>query len=265
MPYFSNNGLSISFNDSGKGKPILFLHSFNQSRLMWNYQMDFFLERGYRVISMDLRGHGLSDFNSEKHTIEDFAEDAIALLKHLGLKGSYIVGASLGGYVAFRMWASDPELIAGLVLSGTKADPDSDEIKERRRKQIDFLRSEGIQAFAENTMKRLAKKTKDERPWTVDFMKLLSKSMPPEVVMQTLQAMIDKKDDNSLLTTISVPTLIIVGTEDVFTPRALSEKMHSQIKGSELKIFEDAAHFCSLDIPEDYSQCILDFMKRNGW
>ncbi|AKA49204.1 hypothetical protein IX51_08925 [uncultured archaeon] len=264
MPSFSTGDVDISYYDSGNGNALLFLHSFDQSKLMWSEQLSYFRSKGYRVIAMDLRGHGQSGFKRENHNIDQFARDAISLLKHLGVDKVCIIGASLGGYVALRIWKQDSSLVSGLVLSGTKADPDSEDIKERRRSQIRFIEENGLGKFVENTSRRLAEKTREDRPWVMDCMKLLSLDITEDAVKETLQAMIDKPDDIELLTTINVPTLIMVGREDAFTPLPLSEKMNAEIKGSELKIFENAAHFCSYDIPELYSETISGFLKKNS-
>ncbi len=265
MESFKTDGLTITYDDSGSGKPILFLHSFNQSRLMWEKQLTYFFEKGYRVISMDIRGHGGSDFRKGEQTVEKFADDAIALLSHLGIDKAYIVGASLGGYIGLRMWSKKKEVVAGLVISGSKARNDSPEIKERRRNQIRQIKEKGLEEFVNNTYRRLAAKTREERPWVVEIMQLISLNMTPEAVAATLNSLIDKEDERPYLSGISVPTLIIVGTEDIFTPKEFSEEMHEGIPGSELKVFENAGHFCSFDLPEEYSQSIYDFMKKNSW
>lgn len=265
MGTFNTGDGEIKFDDSGKGNAILFLHSFNQSRLMWERQLDHFLSLGYRVIAMDIRGHGESEFVPGKHTVDHFADDAIKLLEHLGVRKAYVAGLSLGGYIALGIWRKRKDLIAGLILSGTKAAADTEEIKERRRGQIRLIDEEGLGRFVANTYRRLAERTARERPWTVEFMQMLSRSDPPEVVKATLEALMEKPDDTSALESIDVPTLIIVGEEDHFTPPHLSEDMKNRVKGSELRIFPDAGHFCVLDIPENYSRTVEDFMKNNGW
>lgn len=265
MQVFNSGELNITYDDSGTGKAILFLHSFNQSRLMWEKQLTYFLEKGYRVVSMDIRGHGGSDFIRGQQTVEKFADDAIALLNHLGIERAYIVGASLGGYIGLRMWSKRKEVVAGLIISGSKARNDSPEIQERRRNQIKLIEEQGLEEFVKNTYRRLAKKTRDERPWVVEIMQLISLNMTAEAVAATLVSLIDKEDERPYLASINVPVLIMVGTEDVFTPRELSEEMHEGIPGSELVVFEDAGHFCSFDRPEDYSDSIYSFMKKNSW
>src|SRR5918996_3679898 len=123
-----SSGLEIAYYDSGAGTPIVFLHSFGHNKTLWFPQLTHFLERGYRVVAPDMPGHGDSTFDRSHHTVDGIAQSYVQLFDKLGLTRVILVGISMGGYVALRMWARKPDVIAGLVLSNTKAESDSDEI-----------------------------------------------------------------------------------------------------------------------------------------
>ncbi len=259
------NGKRLAYYDSGQGRPIMFIHSFNQSKLTWFTHLSYFVERGYRVIAPDIPGHGGSDFVANEHNIPTFAESFLVLMDQLEIDRCYVVGASLGGYIAFSMLSQSPDRIAGLVLSGTKAAPDSDLDKERRRKQITELRNNGLSGFISGINRRLSSKTLEKDPWTFDFMKALSLEGDVDSIAATLEAMINKVDDRPMLSSIEIPTLIIVGDEDTFTPVERSNEMHDKIKGSEMVVMKNASHYCFLDDPLFYDLTISDFLVRNGW
>src|SRR5205814_620728 len=127
-----SSGVDIAYYDSGGGMPLVFLHSFGHNKTMWFPQLTYFLERGYRVLAPDMPGHGESTFDPEHHTVDRIAQSYLELLGALGVHRMILVGISMGGYVALRMWARNADSIAALVLSNTKAESDSDEIVRRR-------------------------------------------------------------------------------------------------------------------------------------
>jgi Predicted hydrolases or acyltransferases (alpha/beta hydrolase superfamily) len=259
------NDVQISFYDVGRGYPVIFLHSFNHSKLMWMYQLQAFAVRGFRVVAPDFRGHGETSFTPGRMSIEDFTEDVIGLIQELGLRNGVIVGSSLGGYVAMGIWRKAREMIKALILAGTKAHPDSEEEKERRAKQIEFLKIKGVREFAEvQAPKRLSSHTVDNRPWVVDLVKIMSSSMEVQAVIETLRALMGKNDDREILKTVDVPTLIFCGKEDVFTPCHYSVFIHENVSGSKLVILDNAAHICVLDQPETFNEVSMAFLREKG-
>jgi non-heme chloroperoxidase len=93
----TKDGVEIFYKDWGKGQPIVFSHGWPLSADDWDAQMLFFLNRGYRVIAHDRRGHGRSTQTSEGHDMDHYADDLAALTAHLGLKNAVHVGHSTGG------------------------------------------------------------------------------------------------------------------------------------------------------------------------
>jgi non-heme chloroperoxidase len=91
------DGTEIYYKDWGKGQPIVFSHGWPLSADDWDTQMMFFLNRGYRVIAHDRRGHGRSSQTSDGHDMDHYADDLAALTEHLNLKNAIHVGHSTGG------------------------------------------------------------------------------------------------------------------------------------------------------------------------
>ncbi|WP_338603018.1 alpha/beta hydrolase [Sulfolobus tengchongensis] len=261
------NGTEISFYDLGQGgdKTIVFLHSFNHSKLMWIYQFPDFVKAGYRVIAPDFRGHGDSLYTPGKISMEIFAKDIVELLQELNVKKAVIVGSSMGGFVAFNIWRIANDMISGLILAGTKAHPDGENEKSRRTNQIKILKEKGIREFVNSfAPKRLSKYTVEHKPWVVDLVRVMSMSMEKEAIIETLQALMNKSDDTKILKDINVPTLIVCGKEDTFTPCNYSQYMHENIEKSKLIILENAAHMCVMDQPESFNEISLHFLRESN-
>lgn len=84
MPYFDNDGCQLHYEDYGHGAPLLLVHGLGSSTRDWEYQIPV-LAQHYRVLALDVRGHGRSDKPREAYRIADFAEDVAALIEHLQL------------------------------------------------------------------------------------------------------------------------------------------------------------------------------------
>lgn len=259
------NGITLSYHDSGSGTPILFLHSFGHNKNLWFPQLTHFLERGCRVIAPDMPGHGESSYDPARHEVDQMARCYIELLDSLGIGKSVIAGISMGGYIALRMWARRPDLIAGMVLSNTKAEKDSDEIVARRRAQIENIHRNGLEHFVTTgAPKRLSPVTLERRPWVLDTIMLLNYTVPAEVNAATLEAMARKEDDTKVLPTIDVPVLVISGSDDIFIPKDSPGNLHKGIKGARFHEIAGTGHVSSLEAPNEYNRVMEEFLRAAG-
>ncbi|MFQ5982549.1 MAG: alpha/beta fold hydrolase [Woeseiaceae bacterium] len=257
-----STGNRISYHDSGSGMPILFLHSFGHNKNLWFPQLTHFVQRGYRVIAPDMPGHGDSSFDPDNHTVDAIGRMYGEFLDQLGIDKAIVAGISIGGYIALRMWARRPEQISGLVMICSKAEADSDEIKERRRAQIENIHANGLENFViTGAPKRVSPKTAEERPWVVDWIKMMNFTVSAEANAATLEAMAVKEDDTGTLQTIDVPTLILSGSDDIFIPKDSPHNLNKGIKNSVHHEIQEAGHVASLENPTAVNQYMEDFLK----
>lgn len=260
-----STGVTISYHDSGSGSPILFLHSFGHNKNLWFPQLTHFLERGFRVLAPDMPGHGGSSFDPARHGVDQMAQCYIELLDALHIRKTILAGISMGGYIALRMWARRPDLIAGMILSNTKAEKDSDEIVARRRAQIESIKTNGLEHFVTTgAPKRLSPVTLERRPWVLDTIKLLNYTVPAEVNAATLEAMAVKEDDRKVLPTIDVPVLVMAGSDDIFIPKDSPGNLHKGIKGSRFHEIAGTGHVSSLEAPTEYNRVMEEFLRASG-
>ena len=228
---------------------------------MWSPQLTHFLERGYRVVAPDMPGHGDSTFDPAHHSVDGIAQSYLELIANAGLPRVILVGISMGGYVALRMWARNREAIAALVLSNTKAERDSDEIVARRRAQIANIREHGLAQFIHTgAPRRLSPKTLENRPWVLDAITMMNFTVSADANIATLEAMAVKPDDTATLATITVPTLITSGSDDTFIPKDAARTLHEGIRHSQLHVIQDTGHVSSLENPTQYNRVMIDFL-----
>ncbi|HLA31157.1 MAG TPA: alpha/beta fold hydrolase, partial [Pseudomonas sp.] len=115
MSYFDHAGCRLHYEEHGRGAPVLLVHGLGSSTLDWEYQIPD-LAAHYRVIALDLRGHGRSDKPRERYSMAGFAADVAALIKHLQLHQVHLVGISMGGMIGFQLGVDRPELLKSLCI-----------------------------------------------------------------------------------------------------------------------------------------------------
>jgi pimeloyl-ACP methyl ester carboxylesterase len=125
------NGVLLAYSDQGTGLPIVFLHAFPLNRTMWA-QQESALSSQFRIITIDLRGHGESDAPLWRYSLDQAADDVRELLDHLGVSQGVFVGLSMGGYILFAIYRKYAERVRGLVLADTRAQADTAEGREGR-------------------------------------------------------------------------------------------------------------------------------------
>ena len=261
------DGTTIHYFDAGAGEPaLLLLHAFPLQAAMWEDQIAAF-SPGRRVIAPDLMGFGASDApdDPERYTMDAYADDAAALLDHLGVGRAVVAGLSMGGYVALALLRRHPGRVAGLVLADTRAGSDTDEVVQRRVTQQAQVREQGTAELVEAQLGvLLGETTRREHPEVVERARGLMAPNPPAGVIGGLEAMKGRPDSTDLLAGIAVPTLVIVGEDDAPSPPAVAEGMHRAIPGSRLVVLPDVGHLTNLEAPEAFNEALGAILEEVG-
>ncbi len=249
--------------DSGSGEPIVLLHAFPLNRNMWQAQFEAWSNR-YRVIAPDWRGFGESSLGEEEFTMKSCAEDLRHLLQHKNLQEKVtLLGLSMGGYVAFEFVRKYQELLRSLVLVATQAIGDSDAARQSRFETAEFVRTRGTAALADRMIPRLLGKTSLETtPHVVEQSRALICSNSPEGIARACYGLANRRDSTSALQEITVPTLILVGVEDVIVPGIQADNMHKGIRSSRLSIIEESGHLINLEQPRVFNEQVLSFVQE---
>jgi 3-oxoadipate enol-lactonase len=261
------NGLEVYYGDVGdrRALPVVLIHGFPFNHAMWQPQIAV-LEKRFRIIAYDLRGHGKSSVGDGQYTIEFYVDDLISLLDHLKVERAVLCGLSMGGYIALRAVERNPERIVGLILADTQAKADTNEAKLRRAASIRAVKTSGVKAYAEGLLKALfAQQSHATRTDAVDAVRNMIESSSPLGISGALLALAARTETTEALSSIRVPTLILVGEHDTLTPISASQEIHDKIPNSEMHVIRDAAHMSNLENPEAFNGHVLDFLGRLVW
>ena len=249
----------IAFDDVGSGLPVVFLHAFPLNRTMWDPQVTALVAE-CRCIAVDLRGLGESA-DAEPYSMDRYADDVAGLLDTLQIERAVIVGLSLGGYVAFALWRRHRRRIRALVLADTRSGPDTIEVATRRREMMVIAETQGSTAVANMQISGVVgKTTRDRRPDIFDATHRMMAQAPVAGIIGGLEAMIHRPDSTMTCTTIDVPTLIIVGDEDVLTPPKEARRLHASIVGSRLEVLQQAGHLSNIERPAAFNTVLREFL-----
>lgn len=254
------NGMSIAYHEQGRGVPIVFLHAFPLSRMMWAPQ-ETALASQFRIITIDLRGHGESDAPLWHYTLDQAADDVRGLLDHLSIQRAIFVGLSMGGYILFAFYRKYADRVKGMVLADTKAQADTDEGKHARFEMAQVAYKQGPSAVADIMVpKLLSPATIRTRPELVQQVRAMIEGNQVSGIAGDLMAMAARADSLPLLNQITCPTHIIVGELDLPTPPSDAHLMADEISHARLTVIPQAAHLSNLEQPGPFNEAVRSFV-----
>lgn len=247
--------VSLFYEDKGVGQTVVLLHGFCGSHSYWKYVMDG-LTSYYRVIAIDLRGHGQSAISEESFTIDDMAEDVKLLLDSLEIERATIIGHSLGGYIALSFAERYDHLLEGIGLIHSTSYPDSEEGRKGRDKAMENIQQNGMEGFIDELVKKLfAPQNIHPFKGEVEFTKTIGYSTKIQGAIGALEAMKNRVDKTRFIKGYKKPLLLLAGQEDQIIPPEktfVSEGDHvTQV------LLENSGHMGMLEEP----QAIIDVLK----
>jgi pimeloyl-ACP methyl ester carboxylesterase len=250
----------LEYAVAGDGPALLLLHAFPLGLFMWDPQVEA-LAATHRVVRFDARGFGGSAPGAGPLTMDRIADDAAALLDHLGLATATVMGCSMGGYAAFAFVRRHAPRLERLVLQDTRAGADSEQQKAGRALLAARVLGEGASAAAEAFLpKLLGETTRREQDLVVAWVRERILATSPQAIADALHGLAARPDSQATLAEIRVPTLLLVGEEDVLTPPAEAEAMAAAIPGSRLLVVPRAGHLASLEQPQAVNAAVSSFL-----
>jgi len=254
-------GTDLQYEDRGRGVPVLLLHAFPLGLFMWDEQVAA-LESRARLVRFDARGFGGTEAGDGPLTMERIADDAAALLDHLGIEKAVVAGCSMGGYAAFAMVRRHPHRLLALVLQNTRATADTDEARANRGVLAERVLAEGAAAAADAFLPRLlGETTRSERPERESYLRERILGNPPRGIAHALLGLGARADSTATLAAVSVPTLVVAGAEDKLTPLPDAQALQAGIAGSRLETIPRAGHLANIENPEAYDRVLLSFLE----
>ncbi len=249
-------------DNQGEEPAIVLLHGYLESIEVWE---DFIplLTPPFRVVAVDLPGHGISETKGTIHTMEFEADVVQGILQQLGITHCCLVGHSMGGYVALEFLRKYPEMVSGIVLLHSTPNPDSETKREQRQREIELVeagkkdllaRMTPDKGFAAENRIRLAGKIEelaDQIILTED-----------EGIEALLRGMCERPDSNEMLRNSPVSQLFILGRGDEYITAPVAEKMIADHPQARVAWLEHSGHMSFMEEPEKCAEIIRTFVRE---
>ena len=253
----------LAYEVIGKGPNVVLLHPFPAHHEFWLPAAQALSSR-YRLILPDLRGHGDSGVGEGPATMDKHAADILRILQREDVRSAAFAVVSIGGYAIFEFWRRHRERVAALALCNTRPQAETSESRAARLKSAADVLERGTEPFIESMIPKLfGKTTISNRPDLVEAASGMMRKMSPQAVNLVQKGMADRPDSVATLKTITVPTLIIGGDEDVATPVAEAELMRQNIPGAQLKVIPKAGHYAVFEQSETVGRLLRQFLDNS--
>ena len=265
MPFVhATDGTRIHYEVTGKSgaTPVLMIQGLGASKNAWNLQRIAMATR-FRIISFDNRGAGRSDKPTVPFTLEQMADDALAVLDAAGIEAAHVVGASMGGVISQIVAVKYPHRVRSLTLVCTAC-------------RNHPWRQELLQSWAKTAEEKgMIEVGKEAAQWVMSprsfrrlvpaftWMGPLAALRPRHSFVSQIDAILNTREDLvDQLSTITAPTMVIVGNQDILTPRGDSEEIAERIPNAELVVISGAAHGLMMEHSSTFNKILIEFLQR---
>lgn len=250
--------INISFSDVGKGTAIVLIHGFLENKTMWKNIVPTLSQRN-RVISIDLLGHGDTTCLGYVHSLELFAEAIEAALKHLKLRRYFLVGHSLGGYVALTMADRNPDAIKGLCLLNSTSNEDDEERKALRIRANKMVQNNFENLVRMSFVNLFTETSRNAFREEINLALKEALKTPVQGYIAANEGMRLRSNQNHVLANNSFKKLIIAGKKDPVLSYEKSVEEASATK-TELKTLTNG-HMSHIENLEELQDLLKEFVK----
>jgi 3-oxoadipate enol-lactonase len=273
MPTIRVNGASLHYEEQGVGpETVVFAHGLLWSGRMFDAQVAELsvpdpgeVNPRYRCITFDFRGQGKSEVTADGYDMDTLTDDAAALIEALGAAPCHFVGLSMGGFIGMRLAARRPGLLRSLVLMETSADPEPNVLKYRLLGGVvRLLGKRGFALVMGKVMRIMFGRTFLEDPAREAERRLWRErgmENHPVGILRALDGVIERRAVYDELDRIALPTLVMVGDQDVATVPAKAGRIAGRIPGAKLVTIPGAGHTSSVEEPEFVNRTLAEFLS----
>jgi len=259
--FLTCEGHIIHYSCQGKGPTLVLLHGFLESLEIWD---DFAsaLSRDFKVLLLDLPGHGKSDTIAGVHTMELMAASVKSVLDHLCINSCVIAGHSMGGYVSLAFAEKYPDITKGLVLFHSQAAPDSTEARGNRNRAINIVkknRSGFIRQFIPELFDQ--RNIVQFTPQIENLIRIASE-VKDEGIIAALEGMKERKGWLDLLDYVEMPLLFIIGKQDSRIPYSQVMAQAGIPSHSEVLLLENVGHLGFIEASSKTMAALRHFGMR---
>ncbi|MDP3555752.1 MAG: alpha/beta hydrolase [Bacteroidota bacterium] len=251
----------VAFSDTGKGKVVVLLHGFLASHKIWAQTISN-LSKSYRVIAIDLPGHGNTECIGYAHSMNLMAKCVKSVMDSLRLKKYVIIGHSMGGYVGLAFADLFPDNLMGLCLFHSSAYADSEEKKKDRLRAINAVKANRT-IYTKTTIKNLfatknLKYLKDE----ISFATTIAKETSKKGIIAALHGMRDRPRRDIILGLVKYPIMMVIGEQDNVLPYEQLLEQSQLIKNKTVLYLEHDGHLGFLESPNESNKALRKFLRK---
>jgi 3-oxoadipate enol-lactonase len=254
------NNINLYYEEHGDGDPLVFIHGLGSSTQDWESQVSDF-SKSYKVVTLDLRGHGRTDKPAGPYFIPMMASDLAGLFQSLRLPPAHVVGLSLGGAVAFQFVLDYPFSVKTMTIvnSGPSLGGTPEEAQKEIERRVGIVQQLGMRAMGEALSPALF-----PNPAQAALRETFSKRWAGNDPQAYIEATRSIAGFNVLekLGEIECPTLILASDQD-YTPVSIKENYTRLIPNAELVVIQGAHHALPLEEPEKFNIALREFLARN--
>jgi len=259
--FFSYKGRRIHFKDTGRGEAVVLLHGYLESSEVWNGFASK-LSSHFRIITVDLPGHGLSDVYGEVHSMEFMADATKELIEYLGLNKVFMTGHSLGGYVTLAFLELYSDYLNGYCLFHSQPFADTPEALKKRKREIDIVKmGKKNLMYPDNVIRMFAPSNLEKFAIALQKSKDIASLIPGEGIIAVLNGMMIRPSRLSFMEKGKVPCLWILGTMDNYIP---CEMIQAKVKlpvNAKVVVLNNSGHLGFVE-EEDLSVRIVSEFVR---
>jgi pimeloyl-ACP methyl ester carboxylesterase len=254
-------GTPLHYKDEGSGRALVLVHGFPESISIWE---DFTrtLTRHFRVIRIDLPGHGQSAMLGDVHTMELMAEAVKTILDHANVASCVMIGHSMGGYVTLAFAEKYPAMLSGFGLFHSQASADTEEGMSNRERTIALIkenRENFLHFFIPNLF---TEENRLKHAEAIEELQAQAGKVKPESLIAAMEGMKQRKDRTHVLEASEVPVLFILGKQDSRMPYENIMKQAALPNHSEILLLGNSAHMGFIESSEITLRTVKDFAEK---
>lgn len=261
MDYVDVNGLRLAYQRAGHGPGLLLLHGAYEDSRVWSRQLAA-LSDEFTVVAWDAPGCGCSDDPPESFGAADFGDSIAGFVAAVGITRPHVLGLSWGSMLALQFYEQHPRAAASLLLAsayaGWAGSLPREEVARRVRqvlREVELPPEEFIPDWIPTLL------TPSAPPELVEEVSVIMRDFHPAGMRKAALCMGDL-DLRPMLSTITVPTLLLYGDQDVRSPVHVGEELHARIPGSELVVLQGAPHMANVEAPERFNAAVRAFLAN---
>lgn len=251
---------TIAYSEEGEGKVIVLLHGFTESSKMWNH-FSRQLSDKYRVITIDLPGHGKSSRFARVHTMEAMADVVYGILKKAGVSRCLVIGHSMGGYVTLSLAKKYPALLKGFGLFHSHCFADSPEEIKNRDRVIAVVEKDKFGFMAQFIPGLFPPEVHNKFAGQIEKLVQRASKMEKESVIAAIEGMKARKDHTATLKETILPVLFILGQKDSKAPVSRFWEMISLPAVSQTLLLKSTGHMGMFEAPGECLGAIRGFAR----